>query len=317
MDRKELDQLLKRYSEGKCTAQEKIILEQWFDAQSNAGSWDFEEKEETHTEEIIKKRIDRRLESRKTQWGIIFKAAAVLLLVSSIIFFNRTKIYNAVNPVVYIEKHSSEDQQIKITLSDGSKVWLNENSKLKYPEKFNGEVREVTLEGEAYFDIQHDKEKPFIVKSLHTTTQVLGTAFNIRAYPFLSNVSVAVTRGKVRVSEQSAGGASESTVLLPNDQVSVDRTTGTLRKIRVDSSGVTSWQKGYITFNAERLADISAMLESEYPVKIRFRQEELKDYRLTAGFSSKERIEDILEILARINSLSYQIDGNTVYFTRN
>ncbi|RZK79530.1 MAG: DUF4974 domain-containing protein [Pedobacter sp.] len=315
MDRTELENLLLRYKEGKCTAEEQTALERWFDEQAATGDFTLEQDEEQTTRRLIKERIDKELQPGKKNWKTVFKVAAVFLLIVNVLFYFNTEIRDIADPVVYVEKQVAAHQQLKITLSDGSIVWLNENSRFRYPEKFNRSSREVTLlEGEAYFDIHHDKEKPFLVKSGKTTTKVLGTAFNIRAYPFLSSVDIAVTRGKVSVSKD---GSNENVFLLPNEKVSVDNSSGTLKKSTVDAEGITSWKQGNMVFNNETLEDVCAMLEHKFNVTIHFKQQELKDYRLTAGFSKEDSLGEILLILSKTNNLSYKLDQNSVYFSKD
>jgi len=313
MDSKGINELLERYRKGHCTADEKKALEEWFDARAEKGDWEWSQPEEIITKQRIKRNIDQKLFERKSLWPVIRIAAMLFITLGSLLIF-RNDIRDWADPVVILEKTALEGERIKISLPDGSMVWLNGGSKLTYPNRFSKASRQVNLvEGEAYFDISHDPSHPFIVSSKNINTQVLGTAFNIKAYRYLSNLQVAVTRGKVCVSN-SAG--TRSAVLLPNQQVTVDRQTGAMIQRTVDAQTVISWQNGDLSFNNDRLADVCAVLSKKYRLQFHFRQAEIKDYRVTAGFISKEKISDILSILANANGLSYEQQDRIITFKK-
>ncbi|TKC64995.1 DUF4974 domain-containing protein [Pedobacter hiemivivus] len=319
MEIKGVNELLERYRNNKCTAEERKILEQWFDAQSEAGNWEWTKDEEQASGMIMKQRIDRQLAVKQKSWSIILKVAAMLAVLLFSFFYYRTEIYNIVDPVVYLEKQVPDGQQLKLTLADGSKVWLNANSRFKYPKEFNRSQREVFLiEGEAYFDVSHDEKKPFIVTSKKLSTQVLGTAFNVRAYSYLSNIQVAVTRGKVSVSDNDPqnNGKTNSVILLPNEQVSVQASTGVMQKQAIDADNVIAWQKGNLSFNNDLFLDVCTVLARKFKVKIHFEQDSLKEYRLTASFARTDRLEDILLVLSSANHLTYQFKGNAILFNQ-
>ena len=314
MQRKEIEELLERYRSNSCTAEEKILLEQWFDQQAERGSLAMTAAEESRVGERVKQKVDQQLSFQRNYFRIILKVAAVIA-VFFIAFLYRTEIYDQVDPIVYVERQVPEGEQLKLTLSDGSKIWLNANSKFKYPKNFNRSIREVFLvEGEAYFDIAHDEDKPFFVRSRKVSTQVLGTAFNIRAYNYLTNIQVAVTRGKVSVNRDQVKNS--GVVLLPDEFVNIDTATGTMHKEKVDAMNVISWQKGNISFNNERFANVCEVLERKYKINIYFKDNSLKEYRFTAGFDRKDKLTDVLDILSQANNLSYEVKNKEVYLTK-
>lgn len=319
MEIKGINELLERYRNNECTAEEGKILEQWFDAQSEAGNWEWTKDEEQASGIIMKQRIDQQIAVKQRNWSIIFKVAAILAVLLFSFLYYRGEIYDIVDPVVYLEKQVPDGQQVKLTLADGSKVWLNSNSRFKYPKRFNRARREVfLLEGEAYFDIIHDKKKPFIVTSKKLSTQVLGTAFNVKAYSYLSSIQIAVTRGKVSVSDNDHQNNDKinSVILLPDEQVSVQASNGVMKKQAIEASNVIAWQKGNLTFNNDLFLDVCTVLARKFKVKIHFEQDRLKEYRLTASFARRDRLEDILLVLSSANNLTYQFKGNTILFNQ-
>lgn len=314
MDVKGINELLERYRNGQCTAEEKTALEDWFDAQAAGGNWDWSEQERKATERRIKINIDQKLSEKKSNWPMLLRVAAIVFVLLSTAIILRNDIRDLADPVVLLEKSVGDGERLDLTLPDGSKVFLNAGSRLRYPNRFTKGKRQVYLvEGEAYFDISHDPSNPFIVTSKHINTRVLGTAFNIKAYRYLSNLQVAVTRGKVRVSDQSG---TKAVSLLPNQQITVDNQSGRMTKQQVDAQAVISWQRGDFIFNNDRLVDVCAVLSKKYKLNFYFRQKEIQDYRITAGFVSKDRIDDILSILANANSLAYERQGLKVIFKK-
>lgn len=314
MDINGIKALLERYRNNQCTAEEKKALEEWFDAQSEAGQWEWSDLEQQSTDARIKSNIDQQLFGKKrTLWPLLRVAAILVLLLGSLFFF-RNDLHDWADPVVMIEKKVEDGKQLQLTLPDGSKVWLNAGSKFSYPDRFSRGKRQVFLsEGEGYFDISHDPSSPFIVTSKGVNTKVLGTAFNIKAYHYLSNIQVAVTRGKVQVSDTANVKAM---ILLPNQQLSIDTKNGAMDKREVDASTTIVWQRGDFSFNNDRLLDVCAVLTKKYHLNFHFKQADIQDYRITAGFVSKDQIQDILTVLASANNLSYQQKGQSVTFEK-
>jgi len=314
MDINGFKELLERYHNNQCTAEEKKTLEEWFDAQSEAGKWEWSASEEQSTDARIKSNIDQQLFGKKRNLWPLLRVAAILVLLLGSLFFFRNNIHDWVDPVVMIEKKVEDGKQLQLTLPDGSKVWLNAGSRFSYPDRFSRGKRQVfLLEGEGYFDISHDPSHPFVVTSKGVNTRVLGTAFNIKAYHYLSNIQVAVTRGKVQVSDTTG---TKSTLLLPNEQVSVDMRNGMMDKREVDASTTIAWQRGNFSFNNDRMLDVCAVLTQKFNLNFHFKQADIQDYRITAGFVSKDQIQDILAILASANNLSYQQKGKLVTFQK-
>ncbi|RYG20562.1 MAG: DUF4974 domain-containing protein, partial [Chitinophagaceae bacterium] len=263
MNRKDIDELLERYRNNQCTAEEKKTLEEWFDSQAASGDWQWSSEEKTASELAIKGKIDRKLFSSRNTWGTILKIAAILTIVLGSLLFAKERIQNLIDPVAFIEKKVADDKRVQLVLADGSKVWLNAGAKFRYPNRFSKDKRQVfLLEGEAYFEVVRDTEKPFIVTSDEISTKVLGTAFNVKSYSYLRSIQVAVTRGKVSVSNN----AGEAVLLLPDQQANFDKTTKHIIRHEVDSRTALAWQKGGQAFNNDSMSDVCAVLAKKYGV---------------------------------------------------
>lgn len=192
-----------------------------------------------------------------------------------------------------------------INLPDGSSVILHGNSKLEFSTFNKNGKREVTLTGEAFFDIVHDKARPFIVYTGKLRTTVLGTAFNIKASPGSSTVEVTVRRGKVKV------GDSKRTynVIDPDQQIIFDAEKVTYVKKAVKSEEVTSWLTGDMYFDDVSMKDVANQLQERFKVTIVFSNELVKKCRFSATFLKNQSLEQILNIIGEFNNIKYQFQG--------
>ena len=311
MDLKGVNKLLERYRNGQCTVEEKKAIEEWFDAQAAQGDWEWNELQRTATGKRIKKNIDGRLFASRSLWPILRIAAVLFLILGSALVF-RNDIRNWADPVILLERKVADGERLKLTLPDGSGVWLNAGSRFKYPNRFAQGKRQVyLLEGEGYFEVSHDAAHPFIVTSRNIDTKVLGTAFNVRAYYNLNNLQVSVTRGKVRVSNTSG---SSSAILMPGEQLTIDSRSGNMSKRAIEIQAITAWQRGDFAFYNDRLIDVCATLSKKFKLNFQFTEKEIEEYRITAGFVDKDSVNDILSILASANNLSFKQKGSTVIF---
>ena len=182
-------------------------------------------------------------------------------------------------------------QKNKVTLSDGTTVHLNSGSTLEFPEKFNGQIRNVDLSGEAFFVVAPNPKKPFVVHSGEVTTKVLGTSFNIKAYPDNQEISVTVATGKVQVSELKS-----SLDLLPNEQAVFSKDDKTLQSFEVDAGKFSNWKDGIIDFDRASLAEVAKTLQQWFGIEIIFENDNLRNCRLTGTYQN----ESLAEILASI-----------------
>ena len=197
------------------------------------------------------------------------KVAAVFLLsavTSLTIYFSN---YHGVEtPLRVLE--AAGGQKLSLVLSDGTKVKLNSESKLTYAREFEGDTREVILEGEAFFEVFRDESQPFIVKTNDITTTVLGTSFNVKAYPDDDAVEVAVLTGKVEVEESRplAGGQVQKAMLSPNELVSYSFSDRKMTKQSGDISDRIAWKDGRLILEMVTLGEALQDLEKWYGVEI-------------------------------------------------
>jgi transmembrane sensor len=195
-------------------------------------------------------------------------------------------------------------QNKKITLDDGSVVWVNSSGELRYPKKFAGNIREVFLSGEAYFDIHHDLTKPFIVHTGKVKTTVLGTAFNINSSN--SNiVIVTVTRGKVSVADQSHFIA----YITPNQQLIYNSKNKSGKKIDVSAQNVIAWQND-LHFNNITFAEAATILERRFNVKIDFTNDMVSHCRFSGTALAGNELDQILKVICAFNQATYKYNSD-------
>jgi transmembrane sensor len=326
MTNQEAKNLLDRYHKGECTPEEKTKLEAWYDMLAQQGTPEWKEGERAQIKDELKDAIDAQINNQKGRiisLRLIWVAASIIFICcfGFLVIKYKDPLRDRFYPVVYMETVVPAGGKEKLTLSDGSTVILNGASRIRYPESFNRKIREVSLiEGEAFFDIKHDESKPFVVKAMGTKINVLGTAFNVRAYKFLRDIQITVSRGKVSVSSmanvkhEKAG----TITLLPNEQVTIGKINGEIIKKHINSDDFTGWVQGKYRFDNETLGNVASMLESYYKVRVTFANDDLKDIRFSSEFESTDKLEDLLFTICKANNLSYTInDQHIILSARN
>lgn len=199
-----------------------------------------------------------------------------------------------------------------LVLSDGTKVWLNSDTRLRYPVTFGGDKREVWLEGEACFDVVTNPRMPFIVRSAKLSTRVLGTVFNISAYTDDPSVMVTLVSGKVAVSREKEKVAE----LLPGERLTYDNLRGGTQVDEVDTDDVLAWKNGMFLFNQESLDVIVRKLARWYGVEIDYQAEAFKELKFFIKIKRYENIETILEMLKTTGNIDYSVTDNKINLVR-
>jgi transmembrane sensor len=227
-------------------------------------------------------------------------AASVACVIIAITYF----LYNrpVVVPLVIAKVNNYHSGPQIIHLSDSSIVTLSAKSKLDYPANFNNSTREVYLTGEAYFNVKHNSSRQFIVHSGTIITRVLGTAFNIKAIPGESKVSITVTRGKVLV--QRADTKKTLGILLPGNQMTVnDDDTYYSEKINIQQ--VTGWRHEHLVFDDITFAEAAALVGLHFGVEIKFANEALRNCRFTGNFSGNT-LDETLDIIGELTKSTWK-----------
>ena len=193
-------------------------------------------------------------------------------------------------------KITETSEQKFLLLPDSTQVWLNGDSYLEFPDEFTDKKREVFLSGEAWFDVRHAEEVPFIIHTGKITTTVMGTAFNIKAYPYLRTVVISVSRGKIKVSR----GEEMVAILQKGQQIKVSSTDTLVREKNIDIGKIASWQQGYISYEDETMGDILRDLEHLYNTEITVADQSLLNMRITTSFNRSIGKEQALKIICKL-----------------
>ncbi|AXB58534.1 FecR family protein [Flavobacterium fluviale] len=248
--------------------------------------------------------------SRKTVVKLVFAAASIIALIAigNSLFFKENNLVSspAVQPEVIAENTLIDFSGKQLVhLPDGSTVLLNDNSSLKYDQNsFNSKTREVTLTGEAFFDIKHNEKKPFIVHTGKIQTRVLGTAFNINAKNSSSNIEVTVARGKVQVGDTQKVYA----VITPNQQIKVNKTTLSFEQNTINAAIVTEWKSNYLILDDINMTEAAALISHKYKVQILIQNEKIKNCRITASFLNEEDLDHVLKVISSVLETDYHYD---------
>lgn len=208
--------------------------------------------------------------------------------------------------VVYNKLEVPRGGECMIKLDDGTKVWVNAETKLKYPVAFVGDRREVVLEGEAFFDVAKN-EKPFIVETSFGDVRVLGTAFGISAYASESESYTTLVRGKVSVEREGM----KPVVILPGEQV-VTSKDGKMIKQQVDVEEFVGWKDGIYVFKEKSLGEIMKTLERWYNISVDFQEKSLVDLPFTGNLKRYDDINVFFDALTRTGDMKYRVEGNQV-----
>jgi ferric-dicitrate binding protein FerR (iron transport regulator) len=200
-----------------------------------------------------------------------------------------------------------------VVLADGSVVALDAGSSMRYPENFTGDTREIFLNGEAYFEIESDAERPFIVHANHAVITVLGTKFNVRAWQENRDVSVAVVEG--RISLAAADDSSRSVVVI-RDHISVLPETGVPATPKSRNiARYIGWMHNEIYFEDTPLSEILSQLQRWYDVEFIVESSEILSERLNLHFQS-DSIDESLELLSALTEMRYRRSGSSIAVTR-
>lgn len=197
----------------------------------------------------------------------------------------------------------------KLELADGTKVWLNAASELKFPVQFNGPKREVFLKGEGYFQVAHDPEHKFVVHLKNSEVTVLGTVFNINAYEEEENVYTTLAEGSVAFYSQQQ---QRQVILKPGMQGVMDIKDGTMSVSEVDPSLYSAWVEGRFVFRAMDLEMIMRQLERWYDCEIFYQNPQAKKYEFRGVISRDMEIRQVLDIIEETTDLKFDIKGRTI-----
>ena len=302
--------ILYKFFEGKASPKEQRLIGQWLD------------ESEKHKEVLVRERMvfdamivsggitDRQsVQSRKKRTRVVFmellRVAAVILvmfLVGGYIYVRKMEEIRLANNIVTVPV----GQRVNLQLPDSTSVWLNASSEIIYPAYFSGSTREIHLNGEAYFEVEHNASKPFIVHTETFDIKVLGTKFNVEAYKGMEGFTTALMEGSVEVTDRK--NKDKSVRLYPAQKVAFRN--GELCKSPIDNYDVYRWREGLICFKETRFADLMRQLEKNYGVRILINNEAVKEKVFSGKFRTTDGIDNALRLLQKEGHYTFEWDEN-------
>ena len=315
-----MKQLFEKYLAGNATAEERETLLRRLHTDEQLGGWlraDIEFAEGGMPEPIRERilnnvyaRTQRPLISRRC-WSIA--AVMLILIISGALGWTLFGIQNqnlksqiSNNPIRDIIVTTGMGEHSRVSLPDGTALTLNAQTTVRY--NLADGKRQVSIDGEAFFEVARDPEHPFVVSANGMTVTCLGTSFDVRNYSDESTASVVLRDGKVRVNARDADLTME-----PGSRVLMDRQTLALSKHTVTPSDYTAWLNGEIKFNNQTLEEIAAELSRNYNIDLVITSDELRQERFN-GYLGRSSLRNILDVLCLASDMSYHVDNDTTVY---
>jgi transmembrane sensor len=331
MNKQELEQLINKYLAGDCTNKEESYLIEFFETyKEGEEKWDTDVLGDI---EIFKtnlyNRIKDSLKTREFQITNVkpslfrrsFKIAATVIVILGIglaLYLIQDQVIksNSVAPPIteWDLKNTDSGEKLTFRLPDGTVVKLNSSSKLNFPTKFREDKREVELEGEAFFDVAKDSQRPFVIRTNSITTSVLGTSFNINAYPESNLIAIAVVTGKVKVEKsvnKENNQAGNVIYLYPSRKATYVKGENQLIESDFISEQEIGWKQGIIYFKNASESDVMERLERWYGVDIQINNDSLREWDLTASFDN-QMLDAVLLSLSHTANFNYSINNKKI-----
>ncbi|MGL4293087.1 MAG: FecR family protein [Bacteroidales bacterium] len=309
--------ILYKFFQGLTNLHEESQIRQWIES-SPANRKEYEEERKLHDMILLLKDEDSFIQSGvipfyKKLWfrRAMQSAAMVVAMVGSALGYQGYKDslngkQQRNNLYTFSVDHG---QKASIVLPDGTEVWLNSKTKLRYDGTYNKEDRILYLEGEAFFDVAKDKEKKFVVKTNDLDVVALGTSFNVKANGNDDYVAVTLIEGKVQVESEN-----QHNTLIPNQHLVYNKMNKTCDKSKLhNSSHAALWRNGQLAFHDETLENIGKSMSRMYDVDIEWGSESIRNIRFS-GVIRNSSLKNILQVICVSAPIKYQIKNNTIRF---
>ena len=344
-------ELLRKFFDGKCTSAEVHQVLVWINSEEGAIDLGihlekFEDEREVNssTSQDMLAKIHQRISEAEgqllpaetgnvrslgdpakpesglfNQWKLGIAVSFLLTIMASAIWlFSGRRDENQREPsnsaqAEYLTRQTRSGEKLTLKLNDGTVIRINSNSKVRFPKAFTGAKREVYMEGQVFFEVKRDENKPFIVHSSGLITSVLGTSFAIMEDSATQRSQVAVLTGKVKVAMAEEQGAkeSESLYLNPMDAATLDALEGSLEKIKVDYDEVFAWKDNVIVFQNATFEEVQIRLEKWFGVEFLMKKK-INPIKEFTGKFDDQTLEEILIGLSFTYDFDFTINDSTV-----
>lgn len=239
-----------------------------------------------------------------------FCSVAALLVAAVLIFKPR-------EPLQWHEIYAARGETEKVTLSDGTSLWINSDTKVIYPSRFDSDTRTIFIDGEIYADVTHDENKPFVVSATGLNIKVHGTQFSVKAFAETDNVEVVLISGSVTM-EDTNSDSGFSRTLIPGELIRYNKSFGTMEQYAIDPDTYGAWQNNHnIRFINQSLKEIAEDLERRFDVNILIEDETLSETQYYASFIHNEGLDKILHALNSNGSMTITKKHDTIVISPN
>ena len=315
------EQLLIRFLTHTCTPEDLRSIDQWIASGKPNADWLFEMERIWSLKDELRFSDRREIEEAYNRFTLSlgksknakphFYIYPILKYVAAVIIIGLLglNLYKMVQPATVGENtvEVPKGQRASLMLSDGTKIWLNSQSKLIYPTQFSDKERNVRLEGEAFFDVAHKEHLPFVVHSPLLAIKVLGTKFNVASYENDEQVTTTLAEGSVEVGDEKG-----SVRLKPEEQALFCKGDRSLRVQKVDVGMYLAWKDGKFIFEEQSLEQIMKQLQRWYEMSVFYTNEEVKQYTFSGDLKKYDDFDKIIRMLEEVSGIKISIKENCV-----
>jgi len=259
----------------------------------------------------LNKQIKQQSKSSKLLFFRKYLKYAAILIISLFIGFSASELRYSFSSDQTNEEcnefYAPEGQISEFKLTDGTRIWLNSGTKIRVPVSFNAKHRILYMEGEAFFEVTKDPKHPFFVHSNELSVRVMGTSFNISAYPSEENSEITLIEGKVGIKERYG---QRLALLDPGQQLVYEKATGKKLKREVDLLPYEAWRDGKMIFKDRSLEYISERLERWYNVEIDFKEKEISQLQFTGTILKNKPLSQVLDVITLSAPIRFEIKVN-------
>lgn len=313
-------EIIKKYLNNECSEGEQVLVEAWYKSFENNpdGISDLLDNEREELIQRVRQNINQKIKPiqiyspQRWVWYASGMAAMFLIIIGLSFYFapktnnNLSRIKFDIPLSDWAKYENSSAKILKISLPDGSTVWLQPKTQLSYNQS-DRVYRQVNLRGEAFFEVKRDEVRPFLIYSGKMTTKVLGTSFNVKAYPETERFEVSVVTGKVSVMNESE----KEVFVTPKQQVILENKSDVLTIKELPKNKTFYWDLASLTFDDTSMQEVVSNIENNFNVKINI-SPTLKTCRLSGNFN-QEHLATILEIICKSVDAEYVMDGQDIY----
>ncbi|MCC8423695.1 FecR family protein [Mucilaginibacter sp. UR6-11] len=308
MDIYKFKEKLQRYLDGTANETERALIEAWYRSY-DADERQLRDPQAWLLEKTIRENIEAGIVKKQVRSISFLRIAASVAIITTISLLVWKYGGSKKGGTLYYTVTTGTGGIKKINLPDGSIAWLNAASRIQVPVAFEGKLREIELiEGEGFFEVQKDRQHPFIVHAGHVNVQVLGTSFNIRNYKKLTSVIVSVATGKVGVTQNGHTLG----MLLPGQQLSYDALTNSCSQQTVATDHAQSWKQGYADLQEANFNELSLVIKNMLGLNIQTRDKRIQKYHFSLRVSRQMPASQLLKIISQLHHTKFRKEGNDI-----